>query len=190
LPDVGVYLVGAYLEFCCECDVISYDHALVGEQGDIDVLGLDLKNERAFVAEAKMHLRGMGGYGGQPGPKVRDQITRGQTFLKHALPEWDHNYSVWSPHVTPKILAQVRLALAEPGVPDVDLVVNDAFAARLGELSRLAAHDDKYRTNSGFRLLQLLARSARHGFRLDQPSVSSGFDPSSVVILRRSAADD
>ena len=183
MPDVGVYLVGAYLEFCCGCDVVSYDHALVGEQGDIDVLGLDFEKKRAFVAEAKIHLRGMGGYSGQPGPKVRAQIIRAKKFLMQTLPDWEHNYAVWSPSVRPKILDQVLSALAEPDVPDVELVFNEEFATRLRALTRLAARDDRHQTNAGFRLLQILARASRHGFRLDQMSGTSRVDPKSVVIV-------
>jgi hypothetical protein len=190
MPDVGVYLVGAYMEFCCGCDVVSYDHALVGEQGDIDVLGLDLANHRAFVAEAKIHLSGMGGYGGQPGPKVREQIIRGKSFLDRVLPDWSHEYSVWSPHVTPSILSQVSRALDGPGVPPVELIFNETFAARLNELTRLAARDNRFQTNAGFRLLQVLARSTRHGFRLDQRTISGRFDPTTVVTLRRPSAPE
>ena len=167
MPDVGVYLVGAYFEFCRGCEVVSYDHSLVNEQGDIDVLGLDLENKRAFVAEAKIHLSGMGGYGGQPGPKIREQIVRAQAFLNQALPSWDASYSVWSPHVTPAIRSQVAAALGPTGLPDVDLVFNEEFAARLSELSEIASRDTKYRTNPGYRLLQVLARSGRHGFRIN-----------------------
>ncbi|MGH9092849.1 MAG: hypothetical protein ACRDZR_15950 [Acidimicrobiales bacterium] len=65
--DIGEHLVGAYLECVCNCGIVTYDHALVGEQGDIDVLGLNLDDHRAFAAEVKTHLGGMGGYGGNPG---------------------------------------------------------------------------------------------------------------------------
>jgi hypothetical protein len=67
--DIGEFLIGAYLEHVRSCDVISYDHALSGEQGDIDVLGLNLNSQQAFAVEVKTHIGGLGGYGGQPGSK-------------------------------------------------------------------------------------------------------------------------
>jgi len=121
--DIGEHLVGAYLELACGCNVISYDHALVGEQGDIDVLGLDLENQSAYAVEVKTHLGGLGGYGGQPGDKLRQQVLRSQRFLETGFPKWTHKYSIWSPHVTPKMFAQVERAIVD--LPPVDLVVND-----------------------------------------------------------------
>jgi hypothetical protein len=165
-PDIGEHLVGAYLEFCSGCGVVSYDHSLIGEQGDIDVLGLDLGNRYAFAVEVKTHIGGLGGYKGQEGPKLRQQIERAQRFLEAQLPDWDRHYAIWSPHVTPKTEAGIRQALADPALPPVELVINADFAACLTQLAGAAQRDAKFRTNPAFRLLQILERSAKHGFEL------------------------
>jgi hypothetical protein len=165
-PDIGEHLVGAYLEFCSGCGVVSYDHSLVGEQGDIDVLGLDLSGRRVFAVEVKTHIGGLGGYKGQEGPKLRQQIERAQRFLESQLSDWDRHYAIWSPHVAPKTEAAIRAALDDPSIPIVDLVINAEFASRLNELSVKARGDARFRTNPAFRLLQILARSAKHGFEL------------------------
>jgi hypothetical protein len=159
-------LVGAYLEFCSGCGVVSYDHSLIGEQGDIDVLGLALGSRQAFAVEVKTHIGGLGGYKGQEGPKLRQQIERAKRFLETQLPDWDHHYAIWSPHVTPKTEAAIRDALDELGLPPVKLVINADFALRLNELAARARLDKKFRTNPAFRLLQILERSAKHGFDL------------------------
>jgi hypothetical protein len=166
VPDIGEYLVGAYIEGFCGCDIISYDHALLGEQGDIDVLGLDVRGQRAFAAEVKTHLNGLGGYGGNPGAKLREQVIRAQRFLQGSLPDWSYSYSIWSPHVTPAMLSQVGTAFNDRRLPPVDLVFNEEFAKRVNEVSVRAATDRRYRANPAYRLLQVLSRSARHGFSL------------------------
>jgi hypothetical protein len=61
---------------------------------------------------------------------------------------------------------QVDSALGAVDLPAVELVFNEDFAGRMSTLVELAAHDSKYHSNQAFRLLQVLTRSAKHGFQI------------------------
>jgi len=66
--EMGEYLVGAYLELVEGCEVISYnvrphDKGIKG-MGELDVVGLNLKKNTAFLCEVVTHLGGII-YGGR-----------------------------------------------------------------------------------------------------------------------------
>ena len=63
MTAMGEYLVGAYLEMIGMCDVVSYnvrspESGLKG-LGELDVVGLNLKTNTAFLCEVVTHLNGL-----------------------------------------------------------------------------------------------------------------------------------
>ena len=63
LTDVGEYIVGAYLRLILKGDFVDYNVRRPGGglQGldELDVLGLDSRDKRAYLCEVTTHLRGV-----------------------------------------------------------------------------------------------------------------------------------
>ncbi|MFI4959359.1 MAG: hypothetical protein ACHP7C_09400 [Lysobacterales bacterium] len=63
LTDIGEYIAGAYLQLKLECDVVDYNvrppgGGLAGLE-ELDVIGLDLKTNKAYLCEVTTHIRGI-----------------------------------------------------------------------------------------------------------------------------------
>jgi hypothetical protein len=61
--EMGEYLVGAYLKLVLGCGVVDYNARPPGGGlmglGELDVIGLDFANERAYLCEVTTHLDGV-----------------------------------------------------------------------------------------------------------------------------------
>jgi hypothetical protein len=156
LTDIGEYIVGAYLQLMLECDVVDYNvrppgGGLAGLE-ELDVIGLDLKTNKAYLCEVTTHIRGI--------LYVDNKTTVQRIVKKHErqklygakyLQNFRCEYMLWSP-VVPKGFVTDGLAQ----LPDLQLVINGEYKRRIGELQKLAATTTHDARNPVFRLLQIL----------------------------------
>lgn len=59
MTSTGEQLTGAWLRMVAQCDFVQYNVPLRGRQGEIDVIGLNLATETAYICEVATHLRGL-----------------------------------------------------------------------------------------------------------------------------------
>lgn len=59
MHNVGEEICGEYLSHILECDFVSYNILTPGVQGEIDVVGIDLKNKIVYVCEVAIHTMGL-----------------------------------------------------------------------------------------------------------------------------------
>lgn len=61
--NIGEYIVGAYLKIIKYCDFVDYNvrHPGGGLKGlnELDVVGLDFKNKKAYLCEVTTHITGL-----------------------------------------------------------------------------------------------------------------------------------
>jgi hypothetical protein len=104
--EMGEYVVGAYLKLCCGCDFVQYnvrpsEGGLAG-LAEIDVVGLDLANNTAYLCEATTHLGGIGyGYSYEDtAARIKAKYKRLQEYAGKSLHKFSNiKYMFWSPCV-------------------------------------------------------------------------------------------
>jgi hypothetical protein len=155
--EMGEYLVGAYLKLFCGCGVVDYNARPPGGGlaglGELDVIGLNFADERAFLCEVATHLDGV-------------QIGKGEDLIlktlaeKHArqreyakyhlhLPKFAVRFMYWAPYVHSGLLADLEAT-------GFELVVNERYTRAMNALRDRAKVSTSDTNNPAFRVLQIL----------------------------------
>lgn len=156
LTDIGEYIAGAYLQLKLECDVVDYNvrppgGGLPGLE-ELDVIGLDLKTNKAYLCEVTTHIRGiLYGDNKTTVKRITKKHERQKLYGAKYLKNFQCEYMLWSP-VVPKGFVTDGLAQ----LPDLQLVINGEYKRRIGELQKLAVTTTHDARNPVFRLLQIL----------------------------------
>jgi|SRR6267143_252132 len=157
--EMGEFLVGAWLKEVKKCDFIQYNARLpeghLPGLGEVDVVGLDLKNKIAYLCEVTTHLRGVlyGTYQ-KTLMKIQAKFKRDKEFADKMLTDFPtRRYMLWAP-VVPK--GKLTLQLTELEKEGVELVVNKNYAEQIDELTKAAREKANDTGNPAFRLLQIL----------------------------------
>ncbi len=156
LTDIGEYLVGGYLQLKLDCDVVDYNvrppgGGLEGLE-ELDVIGLNLKTNQAYICEVTTHIRGLLYVNNQTTveritKKHERQKRYGSTYLKNFTCE----YMFWSPVVPVGFITQ-----GLSNLPDLNLIINGEYKKRIEELKHHAANTTHDARNPVFRVLQIL----------------------------------
>ena len=59
MQNIGEEITGEYLKVCKGCDFIAYNLYTPDIQGEIDVVGINIKNRTVYVCEVAVHLGGL-----------------------------------------------------------------------------------------------------------------------------------
>lgn len=105
MSNVGEQLVASYLKHKKFCDFtqtnVNTIHGDDGHQGEIDVIGLDMKNKKIYVCEVAIHLATGILYtkNGKSNntEKLIAKFTRDISYAKQYFPEYDKEFMLWSP---------------------------------------------------------------------------------------------
>ncbi len=184
-PKAGELLVGSYLRLVEGCELVTYNQRSKeeGDQIEVDVIGVETTiggKQIVYTCEVTTHLDGLL-YSGSP--KTDKWMEYGNDNYQHTLERiWrkfitDYQYvtelfdsadsyvfQLWSPVVRgnpdEKYLLGGLLALAdefekETGT-ELELVINDRYSERIGELREQASQTEKDYGELGFRILQIL----------------------------------
>ncbi len=156
--DIGEDLVGAYLSRVIGCDLVQFNTRTKANQGEIDVVGLKLEQNavaEAWFCEVSTHTRGLGGYRGEAASKMLSKVSSVKAYADSRYPGVRRHIEIWSPKVSPGMLAKVESALT--GASDVDLVMNEEYLVRVKALCAHARKETAFSDSPSFRLLQILA---------------------------------
>jgi len=161
--EIGEYIVGAYLKIINECDFIDYNvrHPGGGIQGldELDVLGLDFKNKRAYLCEVTTHIRGLLYKSNENSlEKIKTKYKKQKIYAKKYLSEDFHDihFMFWSP-VVPKGYITTELKK----IKGLETVINSEYAQCIDELRERAKQTAADSGNPFFRMLQILEHLRR-----------------------------
>lgn len=157
-PEVGEYLVGAYLKEIVGCDFIDYNvrppGGGVAGLAEMDVVGLKFDPAEAFLCEVSTHLEGLEygrGYA-DSAERVRKKYERQRHYAAEYLTQFrKHTFMFWAPRV-PK----GRLTELLSRIEGLELVINEDYTERVEELRHAAKGSTRDTGNPVFRTLQLL----------------------------------
>ena len=146
-------------------------------QGEIDVVGIDTKNKKIFVCEVAIHLE-TGLQYVNPKDKRPDNYER---FVKkfekdifYSNNSFDDTYTktymLWSPIVKNQSgkynqlndVTEVKKYLKEKHNVDLQLIINDTFAACLNELREFAVKQTEELKSPILRFMQIESKLDKH----------------------------
>lgn len=160
--EIGEYIVGAYLKIIKECDFVDYNvrHPGGGLKGlnEIDVIGLDFKNETAYLCEVTTHIRGALYTDNKTTVEtVKTKYDRLKEYANEHLSFFPHRYFMfWSPYVPE---GYVTNNLGE--IYGLELIINKKYTQYIEELKKEARASTNDSGNPFFRTLQILEHLRR-----------------------------
>jgi len=162
--DIGESIVGAYMRYIRECEVVVYNTFLRDRQGEIDVVALKTGPPReVWVCEVTTHIGGMlyVGSGGSEGTvaKLRDKLERAREFAAVTFPRDTLHFEIWSPQVPKGKLTEAFEALKEEAIElemDLGFVVNEDYTEKIRDLVNHARKHQSATSEPAYRMLQVL----------------------------------
>lgn len=146
--NIGEQLVASYLQYIRGCEFIQTNLYTVESQGEIDVVGINLKEKKVYVAEVAIHLTTGLQYVKDKRPnnvqKLTEKFSRDIEYTNRYFSEYDKHFMLWSPVVksgnkapqynqlahTGEIGANIQ---AKYGVA-IEFVINEKFLACIAEM--------------------------------------------------------
>lgn len=187
MASTGEQLTGAWLRMVAGCDFVQYNVPLRGRQGEIDVIGLNLATETAFICEVATHLRGLQ-YTRDNRPDNVNRITKkfqaDVEYARQYLDDFQHRFMLWSPVVRVpagdetkynpmRDLNDIRRNVWASHSAEVEMVVNEVYLECLDDLRERAARETAASAFPVFRVLQILEQTREHVERLHRRGVDS-----------------
>ena len=177
MQNIGEEIVGAYLQHIKGCAFVQFNSPLLMEQGEIDVIGINLKDKLLYVCEVAIHLVTGLQY---VDPKIKrpDNINRltakFRKDAKHAqiyFGDCEARYMLWSPIVKrPKLggkndqlrdVQKIQKDLRKEGIT-LELIINHQFHNCLLELRNIARKETRECKSPVLRLMQIEEYLQKH----------------------------
>ena len=174
--SIGEEICGEWLRHAKGCEFIQYNLRTPDVQGEVDVIGLNMKSRTVYACEVAIHLVTGLQYnkGGQPDNvrRLTAKFRKDVNYLCSAFKDYKRVFMLWSPIVKNQrsgskhnqiahINEIARIIEAECQVK-IELMINKKFQEALQTL-RKAARDTSKEMDSGvMRYLQVEERLAVH----------------------------
>ena len=173
MPEPGEEIVGVWLRCCAACEFVDYNVSVRDEQGEIDVVGLNLSEKTVYLCEAATHTRGLD----YPDlvEKLKGKYKRAHAYHHKYLNGWKPVFMFWSPVVRRgnqmNGLLEVQQSLnASPGL-SLDLVINDAYAGNLQQLQAEALNQPANNAQFLVRFFQIVDAAKLDSLQLKGPAI-------------------
>ena len=167
MPDIGEEIVGTWLKEVARCEFVEYG-VKTQHQGEIDVVGLSLENDRAYICEAATHVHGLW-YGDTTNAnalKLVDKFARAIGWAEQHLRRFpSRTYMLWTPVVKgsrlnarldqAKSVQRAKQQIRERFDIDLEVVSNKSYKEKLAELRAIALKTTSNPSSPVLRLMQI-----------------------------------
>jgi hypothetical protein len=184
--NIGEEICGEWLRHVKHCEFIQYNLKTSDVQGEVDVIGLNMKTRTVYACEVAIHLITGLQYnkGGQP-ENVKRLTTKFQkdvSYLRKAFPDYTRIFMLWSPvvrnqksgskHNQLNDTQNIADALKSEYKVEIELIVNKKFQEVLAELREVARKTKEEMDSSVMRYLQVEEHLKRHlrSFGMKEPA--------------------
>ena len=180
--NVGEQLVSSYLRHIMGCDFIE-TNLYTQPQGEIDVIGLNQKEQRVYICEVTIHLTTGLLYVNPKNnrtnnvQKITEKFSRDIEYARTHLRQYEHHFMLWSPIVKRtkgkpennqiQHVEEVKTNIKERYGVEVECIVNKRFDECLRELRNYAKTQTKALQCPVMRLMQIEEYLSKHLAKLD-----------------------
>ena len=99
--NIGEELVASYLEHLKGCDFIQKNLYTPDVQGEIDVVGINLKEKKIYICEVAIHLltglRYVKEKRSNNVQKLTEKLSRDIEYANKYFPDYERHIMLWSP---------------------------------------------------------------------------------------------
>ncbi|HWO97595.1 MAG TPA: hypothetical protein VNM45_14935 [Bacillus sp. (in: firmicutes)] len=175
--NVGEEIVASYLEYIKECDFVQRNLYTKDVQGEIDVVGINLKSNKAYVCESTTHLTTGLLYVGKDNKnnniqKLVDKFSKDIEYAEKYLPDYQKHYMLWSPIVKDNKttlensqiyqLSRVKEMIYEKYGVSLELIINEKYQDCLKQLRNYAKGETKALQSPILRYMQIEEYLGKH----------------------------
>ena len=180
--NVGEEIAAEYLKWVCGCDFVEPNLKIPDVQGEIDVVGINLRDKQVFVCEVAVHLETGLQYvkNKRPDnvPRLTNKFDKGISYAQAYFPEYEIRPMLWSPLVKDQSAAakynqlrdvrEIQQFVDERFCIQLEAIVNADFHRRIEELRDVARTKTEALTSPVMRFLQIEEKLAKHLVRLER----------------------
>ena len=174
--NLGEEIVAAYLQYIKRCEFIQQNLYTPDVQGEIDVVGIDLKTKTIYACEVAVHLITGLQYVKDSQPnnvnKLTEKFSRDIEYTNKYFPDYSKHFMLWSPIVrvsgekakfsqTVDIEGITANIQAKYSV-ELECIINEKFANCLAELREYARNETKELKSPVLRFMQVEEYLKRH----------------------------
>ena len=167
--NLGEELVSSYLEYIKECEFIQKNLYTPDVQGEIDVVGINLKSKSVYICEVAIHLTTGLRYVKDKQPnnvnKLTDKFSKDIEYGNKYFSDYEKHYMLWSPiikqskdtakHNQVKDLIEIQKNITKKYKVNIEFIVNEKFLNCVNELHEYARHETKELKSPVLRLMQI-----------------------------------
>ena len=164
--NVGEQLVSSYLRYIRDCDFTQVNLYTIESRGEIDVVGLNMAEQRVYICEVAIHLTtGLKYERPNNVQKLTDKFARNIDYARKYLREYSQHFMLWSPIVKDtkgkpennqiRHLEEIKANIKERYEIDIECIVNQKFQECLSELRDYAKKETKALQCPVLRLMQI-----------------------------------
>ena len=166
--NVGEQIVSDYLSYIKECEFIQKNLQISEVQGEIDVIGINLKKKELYVCEVAIHLttglRYTKNSKSNNVEKIYEKFEKGIQYAQKYFPDYKKFFMFWTPivHDTPNAknnqIEDIRTIISlvkENHDINLEFIINDKFLVCLKELRVYAKNETKALNSPVMRFLQI-----------------------------------
>ena len=178
MQNPGEEIVGAYLKIGLKCEFVEYNLQTPDIQGEIDVIGINIKNKKLYVCEAATHMvTGMqyvNNKSNQPDNINRfvKKFEKDIAFAKKYFADYDKIFMLWSPivknqslkakHNQTRDIQEICKQIKKRTGYDLEVIMNEKYLTCLEDLRRHAARETKELKSPILRLMQIEEKLKRY----------------------------
>ena len=174
--NIGEELVSSYLRYILGCEFVQKNLSTVESQGEIDVVGINLKEKTVYICEVATHLITGLLYTKGTSPnnvqKLTEKLSRDIVYAKAYFPEYTHHFMLWSPivksgkdgakHSQIRDIEEIKLKVSNQHQIEVECIMNEDFSRRIEEMRDFARTETKELKCPVMRFLQIEEHLNKH----------------------------
>ncbi|MGS2779922.1 hypothetical protein ACVBAX_21525 [Robertmurraya sp. GLU-23] len=181
--NIGEEIVASYLEYIKECDFVQRNLYTKDVQGEIDVVGVNLKTNEAYVCESTTHLTTGLLYTGKDNKsnniqKLYDKFSKDIEYAEKYLPGYKKHYILWSPIVKDNKTTRENSQIYQVNIVkemiqdkfgvDLELVINEKYQECLVQLRNYSRKETKALQSPILRYMQIEEYLNKHVMNLNR----------------------
>jgi hypothetical protein len=174
--NTGEELVSSYLRYIRGCEFIQKNLYTVDTQGEIDVVGINLKEKSIYICEVAIHLITGLQYTRNAAPnnvqKLTEKLSRDIVYAKTYFPEYTPHVMLWSPIIKSgrdgavcnqaRDIGEIKNNILNQHKLEVEFIINEKFLSCIGEMRRFAREETSELKCPVMRFMQIEERLRRH----------------------------
>jgi|HubBroStandDraft_3_1064219.scaffolds.fasta_scaffold50619_2 hypothetical protein len=190
--NIGEEICGEWLRHVKKCEFIQYNLKTPDVQGEIDVIGLNMKDRIVYACEVAIHLITGLQYVKENQPDNVGRLTakfkKDIAYLSKEFPDYTRVYMLWSPivrnqkigskHNQLRDIKNIADTLKSEYQVQIELIVNRKFQEALEALRAVARDISKELDSSVMRYLQVEEYLAAHLLSAGMTNLSTPSSPS------------